>query len=44
MALAAGLGLIAMFSLISILLGQADTRQSNDPRDDPFLWMFLARR
>jgi hypothetical protein len=44
MALATGFGLIALFSLINILLGDADKRQSYDPRDDTYLWLDLGRR
>jgi hypothetical protein len=44
MALATGFGLLALFSLISILLGVDDVRSSHDPRDDAYLWMNFARR
>lgn len=44
MALATGFGLLALFSLISLLLGDEDARTSFDPRDDTNLWMFLVRR
>ena len=43
MALATGFGLLALFSLISILLGNEDSRTTNDPRDDLLVWMNLAR-
>jgi hypothetical protein len=44
MALATGFGLLALFSLISILLGDSDARTSHDPRDDAYLWMHFVRR
>lgn len=44
MALATGFGLLALFALISILLGSEDRRQTPDPRDDLFVWMNVARR
>lgn len=44
MALATGFGLLALFSLISILLGSEDRRRAADPRDDLLVWMNLARR
>lgn len=43
MALATGFGLLALFALISILLGTEDRRRADDPRDDVLLWMNLAR-
>jgi hypothetical protein len=33
-----GLGFLALFSVISILLGNEDPRQSSDPRNDFVLW------
>ena len=45
MALATGFGLLALFSLISILLGDDQATTPRDPRDDAYLWMFnLGRR
>jgi hypothetical protein len=35
---AIGLGFLALFSVISILLGNEDRRHSSDPRDDYALW------
>jgi hypothetical protein len=34
----AGLGFLALFSVISILLGYEDPRPLTDPRDDLSLW------
>lgn len=39
MVLATGLGLLALFSLISILLGSEDPRRPADPRDDILFWL-----
>jgi hypothetical protein len=45
MALATGFGLLALFSLISILIGTEDhRRRPADPRDDLFIWMNVGRR
>jgi hypothetical protein len=41
--IAIGLGFLAMFSVLSILLGHEDPRQA-DPRDDVRLWMRFAIR
>ena len=43
MALATGFGLLALFALISLLLGNEDSRTTNDSRDDLLVWMNLAR-
>jgi hypothetical protein len=34
-----GLGFLALFSAISILLGNEDPRHSTDPRDELGIWM-----
>ena len=44
MALATGFGLLALFSLINLLLGNEDGRASSDPRDAADLWMLFGRR
>jgi hypothetical protein len=44
MVLATAFGLLALFSLISIMLGTEDPRSSTDPRDNPLLWATMARR
>ena len=36
---AVGLGFLALFSVISILLGNEDPRHSTDPRDELGTWM-----
>jgi hypothetical protein len=41
---AVGLGFLALFSVISILLGNEDPRHTADPRDDIGLWMRLGIR
>ena len=41
---AIGLGFLALFSLISIVLGYEDPRHFTDPRDDPLLWMRYGAR
>jgi hypothetical protein len=38
-----GLGFLALFSLLSIVLGSEDPRHA-DPRDDIRLWMRFASR
>jgi hypothetical protein len=43
MAIAIGLGLLVLFFLLSIALGDEDTRQAKDPRDDLLVWMNVAR-
>ncbi len=44
MVLATGFGLLALFSLISILLGSEDPRQTPDPREDPIFWLRFGLR
>jgi hypothetical protein len=39
-----GLGFLALFSVISILLGNEDSRHGTDPRDDIRLWTYFAGR
>jgi hypothetical protein len=41
--IAIGFGLLALFSVLSIVLGSEDTRQG-DPRDDIRIWMRYATR
>ena len=41
---AVGLGFLALFSVISILLGNEDPRHTPDPRDDIGLWMRFGVR
>jgi hypothetical protein len=41
--IAIGLAFLALFSLLSIVLGNEDPRQA-DPRDDVRLWMRFASR
>ena len=41
---AVGLGFLALFSVISIALGNEDPRQTSDPRDDYRLWMHFGIR
>ena len=36
--------LLALFSIITILIGSDDPRHSSDPRDNPLLWETLGRR
>ena len=43
MALATGFGLLALFSLISLLLGNEDSRTTHDSRTDLLVWMNLAK-
>jgi hypothetical protein len=40
----AGLGFLALFSVISILLGYEDPRPVKDPRDELLLWMRIGVR
>jgi hypothetical protein len=40
----AGLGFLALFSVISILLGYEDPRPITDPRDELRLWMRIGVR
>jgi hypothetical protein len=44
MALAAGFGLLILFGIITIALGDEDATSTNDSRDDLLVWMHLARR
>ena len=39
-----GLGFLVLFSVISILLGNDDRRQSTDPRDTLALWARFSAR
>lgn len=39
-----GLGFLALFSVISILLGNEDPRHESDPRDTLALWARFAAR
>jgi len=39
-----GLGFLALFSVLSVLLGHEDSRYGADPRDDIRLWTLLAGR
>ena len=39
-----GLGFLALFSVISILLGNEDSRRGASPRDDAWLWMNYTYR
>ena len=39
-----GIGFLALFSLISILLGDEDPRNGADPRDDMRTWMRFGLR
>ncbi len=41
---AIGLGFLALFSVLSILLGSEDPRHTTDPRDDYRLWMRIGIR
>lgn len=44
MFLVVGFGLLALFSIISILMSSEDPQAAPDPRDNPQLWMALSRR
>jgi len=45
MVFAAVLGLLAVFSIISIVTStERDASRPTDPMDDPFLWIALGRR
>jgi len=44
MALAAGFGLLILFGILTIALGDEDATSTNDSRDDLLVWMHLARR
>jgi hypothetical protein len=39
-----GIGFLALFSLISVLLGKEDPRHDTDPRDNLALWARFAAR
>jgi hypothetical protein len=41
---AIGLGFLALFSILSILLGNEDPRHDSDPRDTLALWARLGAR
>jgi hypothetical protein len=41
---AIGIGFLALFSLISILLGNDDPRPGDDPQDDIRIWMRFGVR
>lgn len=41
---AIGLGFLALFSVVSILLGNDDPRHQPDPRDDLSLWLRFGVR
>lgn len=36
--------LLALFSIISVVMGAEDPKRSSDPRDNPMLWATLVRR
>lgn len=42
--IAIGIGFLALFALISILLGSEDSRRGASPRDDARLWMNYTYR
>jgi hypothetical protein len=45
MAIVAVIGLLAVFSIISIVLsGKEDPSRPTEPLDNPFLWVTLGRR
>ena len=44
MVLVALLGLLAVFSIISIVMGADETPRPTEPRDNPLLWAMLGRR
>jgi hypothetical protein len=39
-----GLAFLALFSVISIMLGNEDPRHNTDPRDNPALWLSYRYR
>jgi len=41
---AIGLGFLALFSVISVLLGNEDPRRDTDPRDNLALWARFSAR
>jgi hypothetical protein len=42
--IAIGIGFLVLFSVISVVLGNEDERQSSDPRDTLALWARLSAR
>ena len=44
MGIAAVLGLLALFSIISIVMSAEDPARPSGPLDDPLLWAALGRR
>ena len=42
--IAIGIGFLVLFSVISVLLGNEDSRHSSDPRDTLALWARLSAR
>jgi hypothetical protein len=44
MSFAKGFGLLALFSLLSDLLGGDESRTFSGPRDDSYLWLDFSRR
>ena len=42
--IALGFAVLALFSVLSIVLGNEDSRRGADPRDDLALWMRLGAR
>jgi hypothetical protein len=44
MVIAAVLGLLALFSIISIVMSAEDSARPSDPLDNPLLWATLGRR
>jgi hypothetical protein len=42
--IALGFGFLALFSILSIVLGEDESRRDDDPRDDFKLWMRYAIR
>jgi hypothetical protein len=37
------IALIALFSIVSIMLGSEEPREYSDPRDNPLLWFEVGR-
>ncbi len=44
MVLVVGFGLLALFSIVTVLMSDEDPQARTDPRDNPMLWMALGRR
>ena len=44
MAIVAVFGLLALFSIISIVMSAGDAERTSDPRENPLLWATLGRR